>query len=233
MRNRNSGNRRDWRDDNRRHREDDYQMNQSGRRDHSDYGQGDRDPNYYGSEYQGGGDFDRQSQGYGDYGRGNEQFGSGRRGGEQLGGQRSSWGGRPMERGFGYGGGNWDYGSQSRERSSRQFEDNRRSPDYDEDRYSNSQRDNDYGGARGYGQPDRIGGTEWGGQEADSRRGADRNRYEDDYLHWRNEQVNRFDKDYSDYQTERRKKFSEDFDKWRSSRSSSGETGSQTSNKTK
>lgn len=232
MRNRNSGNRRDWRDDNRRNREDDNQMNQGGRSDRGDHGQGDRDPNYYGSEYQGG-DFERQSHGYGDYGRGNEQFGTGRRGSDQFGGQRSSWGGRSMDRGFGYGGGNWDYGSQSRDAYRNQLDDNRRSPDYDEARSWSSQRDSDQGGSRGYGQPDRIGGTEWGGHEGGSRQGSDRNRHEDDYLHWRNEQVSRFDKDYSDYQTERRKKFSEDFDKWRSSRPSSGETGSQASNKNK
>ena len=69
------------------------------------------------------------------------------------------------------------------------------------------------------------------GEEQDHRHHQD-----EDYYHWRNEQLRKFDQDYEDWRNERRKKFSEDFDKWRSSRPEKSEgsrTASQADNKNK
>ena len=220
MRNRSRNNRSDWRDDDSRNRDDNYQMGQASGRGgepprEDDYGQGDRDPNFYGSEYQGGESF----------GPGNSQYGSNRGGGEQFGGQRSTRGGR--------GGGFSDYGSEGE--SSRY---GRRSPDYDEDRYWSSDRDRDFNSSGagysqssgGYGNASgRYGARGYGDQRSGvGQYGSRQNQHDDDYTHWRNEQVSKFDKDYSDYQTERRKKFSEEFDKWRSSRPTSSSEGGST-----
>jgi hypothetical protein len=46
----------------------------------------------------------------------------------------------------------------------------------------------------------------------------DRQRFDDDYWHWRSEQLQRFDQDYEAWRNERRQKFSDEFNKWRSSR---------------
>jgi hypothetical protein len=63
-----------------------------------------------------------------------------------------------------------------------------------------------------------------------------RHQHDDDYHHWRNEQLRKFDQDYEEWRNERRKKFSEDFDKWRSARPERAEgnrTVSQADNKNK
>lgn len=43
--------------------------------------------------------------------------------------------------------------------------------------------------------------------------------HDDDYMHWREQQMSRLDEDYHHWRGERRKKFAEEFDKWRSERS--------------
>jgi hypothetical protein len=80
------------------------------------------------------------------------------------------------------------------------------------------------GGQRGTG-----GGGYWGG-EAGGREWqhggeggmAGRSHFDDDYSHWRQEQMRKFDKDYEEWRSERRKKFSEDFDTWRAARPQQG-----------
>jgi hypothetical protein len=46
-----------------------------------------------------------------------------------------------------------------------------------------------------------------------------RHHHDEDYHHWRNEQLRKFDQDYDEWRNERRQKFTEDFNKWRLSRS--------------
>jgi hypothetical protein len=45
-----------------------------------------------------------------------------------------------------------------------------------------------------------------------------RHHHDEDYHHWRNEQLRKFDQDYDEWRNERRQKFTEDFNKWRLSR---------------
>jgi hypothetical protein len=61
------------------------------------------------------------------------------------------------------------------------------------------------------------------GDESDERQ-----KFDDDYSYWRDEQVKRFDEDYSSWLGERRKKFSDEFGKWRDerNRARSGTSGS-------
>jgi hypothetical protein len=84
---------------------------------------------------------------------------------------------------------------------------------YNENNYRRSSYSgNDYGEAEG-----RRG---WSGYDEDQ---PDRsNRFDDDYHHWRQEQISKLDEDYQGWQTERRKKFADEFDKWRIERSKSG-----------
>jgi hypothetical protein len=49
------------------------------------------------------------------------------------------------------------------------------------------------------------------------------NQFDDDYNHWRNEQIGKLDEDYKAWQGERRQKFSDEFGKWRSERTAKGE----------
>ena len=44
--------------------------------------------------------------------------------------------------------------------------------------------------------------------------------HDEDYSHWRNEQLTKLDDEYDEGRKERRKKFSDDFEKWRTERSS-------------
>ncbi len=48
--------------------------------------------------------------------------------------------------------------------------------------------------------------------------------FDDDYYHWRNEQIGKFDADYEAWQSERRKKFSDEFGKWRNDRAAKSAT---------
>ena len=49
------------------------------------------------------------------------------------------------------------------------------------------------------------------------------NQFDDDYTHWRNEQIGKLDEDYKAWQGERRQKFSDEFGEWRSERSAKGD----------
>jgi hypothetical protein len=48
--------------------------------------------------------------------------------------------------------------------------------------------------------------------------GGPMSHHDEDYHHWRSQQIGKLDKDYQDWRNERRKKFSDEFEKWRSSR---------------
>jgi len=50
------------------------------------------------------------------------------------------------------------------------------------------------------------------------------NQFDDDYNHWRNEQISKLDEDYKAWQAERRQKFSDEFGKWRSERMAKSDT---------
>jgi hypothetical protein len=71
---------------------------------------------------------------------------------------------------------------------------------------------------------DEIGGTSFGSRFYGSDERPDeigsRHTHDDDYHHWRQDQIKQFDNEYDDYRTERRKKFSDDFSKWRDERKS-------------
>ena len=83
------------------------------------------------------------------------------------------------------------------------------------------------GEGRGYGMGS-GGMPSYRGQMA---RGGDSS-HDDDYGHWREEQMKKLDEDYHTWRGERRKKFAEEFDKWRSERSKNqGSDKTQTDNK--
>jgi hypothetical protein len=90
---------------------------------------------------------------------------------------------------------------------------------FDENNYRRSGYDgNDYGEA--FGSRGRSGESERSGyDEAQPDRS---NRFDDDYYHWRQEQIGKLDEDYQGWQAERRKKFADEFDKWRTERSKNG-----------
>jgi hypothetical protein len=73
----------------------------------------------------------------------------------------------------------------------------------------------------GYGRGEQGKGFQGGWGEGEFGRTAQENQRhhnDEDYHHWRNEQLRKFDQDYDEWRNERRQKFTEDFNKWRSSR---------------
>jgi hypothetical protein len=85
----------------------------------------------------------------------------------------------------------------------------------------------------GYGQSGENQGSGRGGEQGSYSQGMygsqgqyQGHHHDDDYMHWRNEQLGKLDEDYKTWQGERRKKFADEFDKWRSERSA--KAGSQT-----
>jgi hypothetical protein len=82
----------------------------------------------------------------------------------------------------------------------------------------------------GYGGGEQGQGFQGGWGEGEFGRTAQENwrhHHDEDYHHWRNEQLRKFDQDYDEWRNELRQKFTEDFNKWRSSRPESTE-GSRT-----
>lgn len=63
------------------------------------------------------------------------------------------------------------------------------------------------------------GGTQ-GGDERPRERDPS---HDDDYVHWREQQMNKLDEDYHNWRAERRTKFDEEFEKWRSERNATGQ----------
>jgi hypothetical protein len=72
--------------------------------------------------------------------------------------------------------------------------------------YGGGEQAQDFQGGWGEGESGRLAQEKW------------RHHYDEDYHHWRNEQLRKFDQDYDEWRNERRQKFTEDFNKWRSSR---------------
>jgi hypothetical protein len=68
---------------------------------------------------------------------------------------------------------------------------------------------------RGAGQSynERTGNEGWAGQMQ-----KENAQFDDDYNHWRQEQISKLDEDYATWLSERRQKFADEFDKWRSER---------------
>jgi len=79
-------------------------------------------------------------------------------------------------------------------------------------------------GARG--RSTRGGGAFFGGQS------GGRSPYDDNYRHWRDQQIRQFDREYDDYCRERQQQFEQDFDSWRTSRLTQGGTGGTVGNET-
>ena len=76
----------------------------------------------------------------------------------------------------------------------------------------------------GYGNFDQEGGSYGARSQGRSGWQNQENQFDDDYNHWRNEQVGKLDEDYRAWQGERRQKFSDEFGKWRSERMAKGDT---------
>ena len=86
----------------------------------------------------------------------------------------------------------------------------------------------DYFGGAGTASQDQRGRNQSGQYGA---RDREEHRHDDDYSHWRNEQIGKLDEDYTAFRDERRKKFADEFDKWRTDRAS--KAGAQTGNEAK
>jgi hypothetical protein len=144
----------------------------------------------------------------------------------------------------GFGGGSMGYGANRDYRRDRGYAEGNygganlragRNQTYDEGSYGSNE---PYGqgsyrqggamrGQTGFGVPGSTGQGDYGPYSTDwaqsGRMGGPMTHHDEDYHHWRSQQIGKLDKDYEAWRNERRQKFSDEFEKWRSARPQNGD----------